>query len=636
MRRITSLFVIVALSLASRVGAAYSCILSDPITLDNDGLVQLQQFINEDEGTYTMKVTYSGGQSYVAIGINEEGRAKMIPSTAVMGRADGDSPTVDRYILGAYTGIELATSNDGLFNTSFTQTESTSTLTFTQSLNQASQIGVSDETQWIFAVGPEGNMFTRHAIQGSFQLPLSRTCTLSTTTSETQVTESTTSETEAETETESVAEENVSTSDNTDVTIEDSEPADTMTTLCPLTDPITLDEGGQLELQQFVNSQEGTFTMKLTYYGGQAFIGIGVNDEGLPKMTPSTAVIGRADGETPSVQKYRMTASTGVQLADTTQQTLINTSFVQTDETSTLIFTQLLNEPGQVSIRDETQWIYAVGFSDNRWMGHSIQGSFKLSLSPTCDTMGTTNGASTAQSGIVISNIIQPDRQMWMAHGIMMALAWGICAPLAIGSSILRTIFDRLAISNDKSLWFKIHLYMNLGTALLTLIGFSIAIAAKNQQQVKHFESTHAKMGLSIFIMVLLQVLAGMFRPSLPKNTQETPNEGDEESNGEKKQGQKDVLDKTEREQSTDMHESVAFTSKMKPNKSSVRLAWEVGHRIMGLCLLAMTWYNCHTGIVWSSMVWEENKDWTGAFWGVVGGLCAIIFAFRIALKVTE
>jgi hypothetical protein len=89
-----------------------------------------------------------------------------------------------------------------------------------------------------------------------------------------------------------------------------------------------LDNNGQLELQeQFINEDEGTYTMKLTYYGGQAYIGIGVNNQqGLARMTPAIAAIGRADESRPRVEKYSLTANSGVQLA-ASQEGLFNTSF---------------------------------------------------------------------------------------------------------------------------------------------------------------------------------------------------------------------------------------------------------------------------------------------------------------------
>jgi len=650
------------LALASPVLSAVSCFLSNPIVLDKDGYVELQQYVNEYEGTFTMKMTYYG-QAYVSIGVNENGNARMKPATAIIGRADGGTPSVDKYTISNYNGVDLTT-NDGLYNASFVQTTDSSVLTFTQSLDQFAQISIADDTQWIYAVGREGNSFGRHALEGSFQLPLTSTCSVVATPAPTEApvvtpttntptsagntpTSDNTSETdEGETESEAEDEDNSFDDDSDETEAEtptsttgSQAPAqgtasDEVTPSCTFADPIVVDQNGELELQQFSNPELGTYTIKLTYSGGQAWLGVGINQNGVPKMSPSTVVIGRADGDNPTVLKYGMTGGTMVELLDSSLQTLLNASFVQTDSVSTLTYTGYLSESGQTPISDSTQWIYAVGFSDNRWNGHAMQGGFKLSLTPTCQN----TASSATQSGIVFANIAEPDRQMWRTHGILMAIAWGLCAPLAIGASILRTSFARLGISNDKGLWFKIHLYMNIGTTLLTLAGFIVAVAAKKQQGVENFETTHAKFGLAIFTMVLAQGIAGFLRPGLPKPKSSSTSIGDEESDP--NHMKKDSLDdnNTERDPSSPMHATIETSSPARPenSKTKVRVAWEWGHRLLGLGLLAMAWYNCHTGIVYASTLWDESFDNAAAFWGVVGGLTSFIVVARVILQLTE
>jgi len=163
---------------------------------------------------------------------------------------------------------------------------------------------------------------------------------------------------------------------------------------CTFSEPMTLDSDGQVVLSQYVNEEEGTFTMKVIYNGGQSYIGIGVNQEGLPAMNPGIAVIGRNDNNNVSVvDKYMMTALNGVQVMDDSNNGgIISSTFEQTETTSTLTFTQLLSEENQVAITDDTQWLYAIGFDDNGWGGHSIRGTFQLSLSRSCtltDSEGT-------------------------------------------------------------------------------------------------------------------------------------------------------------------------------------------------------------------------------------------------------
>lgn len=44
-------------------------------------------------------------------------------------------------------------------------------------------------------------------------------------------------------------------------------------TVCTLAEPFVLDEAGLVELEQVKNVADGTFTMRLTYHGGQSWIG---------------------------------------------------------------------------------------------------------------------------------------------------------------------------------------------------------------------------------------------------------------------------------------------------------------------------------------------------------------------------
>ena len=379
---------------------------------------------------------------------------------------------------------------------------------------------------------------------------------------------------------------------------------------CPLSDPIALDSAGDLELEQFVDEASNSFTMRLTYYGGQSWIGVGVNQNGRARMSPSMVVIGRADGGA-SVQKYSLPSGTSVGLADSSLQTLMDASFEQTADTSTLIFTQLLNEDGQAPITDSSQWIFAVGYDGNSWSGHKLEGGFQLALSSTC------NGNSTSGAGvgaIVLSEVEEANRAMWMTHGVLMALAWGLFAPMAVGASVLRVFIDRLAGEQNKGLWFKVHLGLNVLVLLFTIVGFTFAVVALRDEGETKIEGVHSRIGVAILVLVLLQSFAGFLRPSLPKPATEK-----------KEKSHTEFRDETQRTDATKPEESVA-------EKSSLRMAWEVLHRLSGLALLGMGWYNCHTGILLSVEILEDYKDWTGTFWIVVGVLAGLIVIGKAVL----
>jgi hypothetical protein len=110
---------------------------------------------------------------------------------------------------------------------------------------------------------------------------------------------------------------------------------------------------------------------------------------------------------------------------------------------------------------------------------------------------------------------------LWVTHGLFMAFAWGLCAPLAMGATFFKNRFMFLK-TNDR--WFKIHIYLNIACAMLTILGFFLAVAATNKDGNTFQSGTaHNKVGLTIFLFILMQVLAGYFRPSSPDD----PTKGD-------------------------------------------------------------------------------------------------------------
>lgn len=74
---------------------------------------------------------------------------------------------------------------------------------------------------------------------------------------------------------------------------------------CTLSSPIEIEDG--VTLQQVKNSAADTYTMRLSYTGGQAWIGIGINTDGDNKMTPGTAVIGRLEDDNGALLRYSNT-----------------------------------------------------------------------------------------------------------------------------------------------------------------------------------------------------------------------------------------------------------------------------------------------------------------------------------------
>ena len=69
------------------------------------------------------------------------------------------------------------------------------------------------------------------------------------------------------------------------------------------------------------------------------------------------------------------------------------------------------------------------------------------------------------------------------------------------------------------------------------------------------------------------------------------------------------------------------------PTKSKLRSAWEWKHRILGMSLLALSWYNCNSGLERFALLFGEEYDKTAAFWGFTAGLTGLIIVLDVAQR---
>lgn len=224
-------------------------------------------------------------------------------------------------------------------------------------------------------------------------------------------------------------------------------------------------------------------------------------------------------------------------------------------------FTKIMKEAGEIEISsgDNTfLWAYGTGPA----LGyHPARAPFELNLS---------SGASVA--------VAIPYKSAWLAHGIMAFLAWGVCVPFAVQSSLLRDLLPA------GPLWIKLHKAFNQTAFTLFVILFAIAVAFIQKDGGGHFDNDHEKMGLAMFIMAFFQVSGGMFRPHNPAPGEE---------------------------------------------KELIRKAWEIGHRVMGVTLLACGFWQMYEGIRLYSIkysVSESNEDALYiAYWVWIGIMTALI-----------
>ena len=166
MRFLSSLAIFLTIASAS----GNRCSLSDPIEIDTNLFLEQRRY---DDETFTMRLTYTGGRSWIGIGMIEGGIGK--PAAAVIGRADNKT-SVEKYGINTRgedgSGVvPMASFSQTLMDATFEQTESTSTLTFTKYLSEPYDVPeqiVTYRTVWIYAVGlPDNAWGGVHKIHGS-------------------------------------------------------------------------------------------------------------------------------------------------------------------------------------------------------------------------------------------------------------------------------------------------------------------------------------------------------------------------------------------------------------------------------------------------------------------------------------
>lgn len=240
-------------------------------------------------------------------------------------------------------------------------------------------------------------------------------------------------------------------------------------------------------------------------------------------------------------------------------------------------------------------------------------------------------------------------RSLWLAHGILLGIAWGIFAPLAIGAAYLRN----MKCLKNNALWLRLHFGLNSLVAVLTVCGFSIAVAAiKQDDDLPHFvDDVHRKAGLAIFLLVVIQAAAGYFRPGLPHgppkvaggstvsarpaSSSQSPNLARQSvqtvEDSMLEDDQKIAIAKATPSQTNKDSGSLALP----PQKSRLRQFWEYVHRFLGMTLLGLSWYNCQSGIIFLAEKYDQydEQKLLNIFWGITGGIAGMIFLVGYVIR---
>jgi len=341
---------------------------------------------------------------------------------------------------------------------------------------------------------------------------------------------------------------------------------------------------------------------------GEAWLAFGFTG-GNVVMPGSEAVIGLPDEGT--VQKYNMNdrSRSAIVAMPEERQTLVNATIVQEGGQTILFFTKFLIEDGEHPIRNEglNTFLFAYGAS-NTFGQHAVRGGFELEPSQCVQILDGEDITPGRESSIVIasSNL---NRSLWVAHGVLASLAWAILVPLAVGASLIRGLLEYMGL--PKTAWFQIHRALNSTAVIFTIIAFALAVRALSDSGIdKHFSNlAHHTIGLIIFIFSLVQGINGALRPHVPEPAAEIE---------------------------ADAEDGLPAKRQTAGAKSAARVAWEYGHRFLGVSILACAWWQVQSGLeLFASRFNEEDRR--GTFWGVVISLLALILILfgyqKIAVK---
>lgn len=303
----------------------------------------------------------------------------------------------------------------------------------------------------------------------------------------------------------------------------------------------------------------------------QAWVGFGVSTSD-QLMLNSNMIMGLPDDG--NVVKYTAinydpTGSGIIQLSDE-KQTLMDVLIEQnrTSGTTVMEFQKKLVEPKEIPItlNGTNYFMYAYGFG-NDFGFHRAYGTFTVDL-------GLCNDGSDDFQLVESGNRYT---EFYAAHGILAAIAWGVLTPLAIGSSILR---KWITYGKDSGLWFKLHFYLNLLALVMNIASFVLAVSAHQLttppgEDPKHFTAfAHATIGLIIMILLLVQVIGGIMRPST--------------------------------------------------EKANVRFVWLAIHRVFGIILVGLSWYQVLNGLNLFATLFNAT-NYGNIFGYVVGTITMII-----------
>ncbi|KAL3936779.1 MAG: hypothetical protein SGBAC_007983 [Bacillariaceae sp.] len=453
---------------------------------------------------------------------------------------------------------------------------------------------------------------------------------------------------------------------------------------CILSPPVEVAPG--LTVENWIDNDGLMFRMRLVYEG-TAWLGLSFENDGTPGK-PEFAVIGRMEDDLGrifgDVKKYMLTNAnpdaSGVAEMSSGSQTLEDVVFSQTTASTTgksktiMAFSKATNEifdfPQQV-VTDRSTWIFAVGLPNNQWGGvHTIHGKFNLALSP-CFTNPWEISNPSVNGGLVDGNALdrrrffgeKENRFLWVAHGISLAIAWGIIAPLALATTFWK---QQQQQQQQPSKWSKLNQFFTTTTLLLTCAGILLGVVATYlDEEVGHLRTDHSYFGVGVFGGLLLYSMLTLYfgakraqeekgaAAASARRRQQQPQSPPREPRSswaarkrirntyspedrEVMLGMEDGMGMPPPESSPTTHGGSnsnkyyhdANATTTLPPQQTTRLEWF--SRLLFLVCIGVAYYTCQTGLDWQLVHFE--LEWEQYYWGA-GAIGAIILLVLVPLS---
>jgi len=329
-----------------------------------------------------------------------------------------------------------------------------------------------------------------------------------------------------------------------------------------------------------------------------------------------------------------MTSSSVQIIEDVSRQNLINATFTQNDSAdadadgSVLEFTMLLNDGTANKGIDgtgatSTIFVWSQGVSNNVQFGHfaSARGSLELTLTP----CGQDDDEDDNNVVIVGNDGFETTKRLFLIHGILALLSFAILMPIATVAAIGRNnkLLSSLKICG-KDAWFALHYYMHSLATLLAMLLFGLVVynISRRGADVKHFDTTHGVVGLVVFLLVILHVALALFRPPATATGAET-------NDATTKDGFQDQVESVQNATT-----ATTATTTQKPSSKSGRNIWFMLHRITAVIILAMAFYQIHSGIDLYMKLYNVQTNYISLFWICEGVLLGLLSVFIVYSKI--